>query len=314
MKKLLSLLLALMLTLSLALMLCACSDETPNGDDTVDNGTGSTNDELIEDVLKDTFELDFTLSDSGTYYIITGFGMNYTNPNIVIPSTYNDLPVREIRARAFTANISKSLMESIVIPSSIEKIGDFAFSECDKLKTVTMNEGLTHIGEGAFRKCAIETVIVPDTVTYIGDYAFSECSSLKSVTLSSSLSHLGKNPFRACGKIIGNGATAFEGAYTVPTSDGKCWVVSSVASKATDTTNINLPDNTVGIAADAFDRSRGLVSIDIPKSVKYIGESAFSENANLASVVYGGVGSEWIVISIGDDNIPLLEADKTYGG
>ena len=315
MKKLLSLLLSLMLTLTFLFTMCACANENPAATPPNDqrDETGMTNDEKVEDALKDTFELDFTLSDSGTYYIISGFGVNYTNPNIVIPAKYNELPVREIKTRAFTAAMATSLLESIVIPASVEKIGEFAFSGCTKLKTVTMNGGLTYIGKGAFKDCAIETIVVPDTVTYIGDNAFAECSSLKNVTLSSSLEHLGSNPFRACRYIIGIDATPFGGVYSVPTSDGKRWVVSSVLSKSTEATSANLPDNTVGIANDAFDRSKGLVSVEIPKNVKYIGYSAFSECENLATVTYGGEESEWIVISIGDDNLFLLAADKTYG-
>ena len=303
MKKLLSLLLALMLIASLTLAMSSCDEENPD-----ENDDGPTDEEVIEDALKDTFEFDFTLSPSGTYYIVTGFGVNYVNSVLTIPSTYKDLPVREIANNAFTANLPKNVLESITIPSSVVSIGNFAFSGCEKLKSVTLSSGLTHIGEGAFRDCSFESIIIPDTVGYIGDYAFDQCSNLKNVVLSSSLTHLGRNPFRACINIIGNKATPFGGVYTVPTSDGKMWVVSS----ARDTTDANLPDNTVGIAADAFDRSTGLVTVEIPKNVAFIGESAFSKCESLATVNYGGTADEWIVINIGNDNIPLLEADRSF--
>ena len=50
----------------------------------------------------------FTLSDDGTYYIVSLCNAEATN--IVIPHFYNDLPVKEI--------------------------GDFAFTSCNKLERI----------------------------------------------------------------------------------------------------------------------------------------------------------------------------------
>lgn len=44
--------------------------------------------------------LAYTLSSDGTYYTVTGIG-ECTDTDVVIPSTYNDLPVRAIGDNAF---------------------------------------------------------------------------------------------------------------------------------------------------------------------------------------------------------------------
>lgn len=60
--------------------------------------------------------------------------------DVVIPTYYEGLPVKEIGASAFSgAHTSESLLTSIVIPEYIEKIGSNAFYYCSGLKTVYFN-------------------------------------------------------------------------------------------------------------------------------------------------------------------------------
>ena len=57
-------------------------------------------------------------------------------------------------------------------PSVTEVIG-FRYSE---LREVVLNEGLTTIGEEAFRHCiALQSINIPSTITKIGKCAFSDC-------------------------------------------------------------------------------------------------------------------------------------------
>jgi hypothetical protein len=56
------------------------------------------------------------------------------------------------------------------------------FYGCESLKTVTIAEGVTSIGYGAFSECfALETVSIPSTVTSIDGFAFSQCYSLTKI-------------------------------------------------------------------------------------------------------------------------------------
>ena len=61
-------------------------------------------------------------------------------------------------------------------------IGNWAFSSCRGLLSVTIPGSVTSIGDNAFSNCSsLTSVTIPEGVTSIGDNAFSNCSGLTSV-------------------------------------------------------------------------------------------------------------------------------------
>ena len=73
-------------------------------------------------------------------------------------------------------------IESIIIPESVEQIGDRAFRNCRHLTSVTIPEGVKTIGDEAFYGCErMHTVTIPSSVTSIGKMAFGECKELTTV-------------------------------------------------------------------------------------------------------------------------------------
>ena len=69
----------------------------------------------------------------GEYYVVSGIG-TCTDKDVVIPSTYNDLPVLGIGDRAFSRCSS---LTSVTIPDSVTSIGDRAFQYCSRLTSIT---------------------------------------------------------------------------------------------------------------------------------------------------------------------------------
>lgn len=69
-------------------------------------------------------------------------------PNLVTVNVGGN--VETIGSRAFAA----TMIESIVLPSSLTKIGDYAFTHCEKLKSVTFPENVQNISSGAFSGCS----------------------------------------------------------------------------------------------------------------------------------------------------------------
>ncbi|MDL2256451.1 leucine-rich repeat protein, partial [Parabacteroides sp. OttesenSCG-928-K15] len=75
---------------------------------------------------------------------------------------------------------SGTSLESIVIPNSVTSIGYHAFASCSKLKTVKLSDNLIRIEEGAFNKDSLLTEItLPDNLQYLGNNAFFETNLSK---------------------------------------------------------------------------------------------------------------------------------------
>ena len=72
--------------------------------------------------------MEFELSYDGTYYSLVGLG-TCTRTEIVIPSQYKGLPVKEIKSNSI-ANIA---LTSVIIPESIVNVGEYAFGYCPSL-------------------------------------------------------------------------------------------------------------------------------------------------------------------------------------
>lgn len=64
-------------------------------------------------------------------------------------------------------------LTSYVIPDSVTRIEDRAFSRCKSLVEVVIQNSVTSIGDRAFCGCkSLAKVVIPDSVTSIGDSAF----------------------------------------------------------------------------------------------------------------------------------------------
>ncbi len=130
-RKLVTLLLALCCTLGLGAFSACDSDK----DSEASSGNSSSKQESSANTEQNktpTKGLEYTLSADGTYYILSGIG-TATDTDIVIPFTYKNLPVTSIGDDSFFACSS---LTSITIPDGVTSIGEGAFS-CDSLTSVT---------------------------------------------------------------------------------------------------------------------------------------------------------------------------------
>lgn len=87
-----------------------------------------------------------------------------------IPSTFDGLPVTAIAASAFQNN---NKIESVVIPSSVEYIGQYAFENCYNLESIRLlGVNPPQLGESAFDASAFTfqntraTIYVPKNALY----------------------------------------------------------------------------------------------------------------------------------------------------
>ena len=93
-------------------------------------------------------------------------------------------------------------LTSITIPNSVTTIGDNAFESCSSLTSITIPNSVTTIGDWAFSYCrALTSVIISNSVTTIGERTFANCYSLTSVTIPSSVTRIEDGAFSDCGNV-----------------------------------------------------------------------------------------------------------------
>ena len=77
-------------------------------------------------------------------------------------------------------------LKSISIPGNIKSIGDYTFYGCYTLTNVAISDSnhLTSIGKSSFSRCSsLTSITIPSSVISIGEWAFAYCSSLTSITM-----------------------------------------------------------------------------------------------------------------------------------
>ncbi len=110
-------------------------------------------------------------------YVITEYIGSDTY--IIIPETYKGKPIISIGNYVFKDN---NKIKSITIPEGVTSIGDYAFSHCSSLTSITIPDSVTSIGYAAFaHSSSLTSITIPDSVTSIGEFAFYDCSKLKAV-------------------------------------------------------------------------------------------------------------------------------------
>ena len=184
-----------------------------------------------------TAGLDYTLSDDGASYLVSGIG-TATDRDIKIMPRYEGKPVTGIADNAFKSNTE---IDSVLIPDGVESIGAQAFSGCRILKTVVIPDSVKSIDSSAFYNCRSITrvdysgditgwlniegldnlmedvssscelyiggikvegdIIIPEEVTSIPRYAFRNLKGITSVTIPDSVTSIGSYAFSGCSGI-----------------------------------------------------------------------------------------------------------------
>ena len=199
----------------------------------------------------------------------------------------------------------------LVIPDSVTSIGDYAFSGCTGLTSVTIPDSVTSIGDYAFRYCTgLTSITIPSRVTSIGPASFGGCSSLESITIPFVGAKAGvtssdtyQYPFGyifGTSSYVGGVATKqyYYGNSTSSTTYTTYYIPSSLKSvtvtggkilygafyNCTGLTSVRIGNGVRSIGNSAFRGCTGLTSITIPDSVTSIGDNAFSDCTGLTSI------------------------------
>lgn len=204
-----------------------------------------------------------------------------------------------------------SILTNIRIPSSVTKIGDYAFMGCIGLESINViedNSYYTSVDGILFSKDmttllkfpprkSVAKYKIPDKVKKVSYYAFQGCRGLVNVVIPKNVSSIEEGSFENCSGLTSLaiptnvdeiGWYAFSGCTglkDINIPKGVWFIENEVFAGCTGLSNIIIPDNVGLISSSAFSGCSGLTSIIIPKSVNYINSDAFYGCTNLT--IYG---------------------------
>lgn len=178
--------------------------------------------------------------------------------------------------------------ECYIVTVSVEKgvtgIGEYAFYSC-AAATIELPEGLERIGVHAFAQSeCFSEIKIPDSVKSIGSGAFCRCIGLEKATLPQKLTALPDSLFEGCAgltevnipqSVTAIGENTFKGCSSLAVT--------------------SMPDGVKTIGKEAFASCAAVEELKIPAGVERIGESAF-KGTNIASVIFDGTKERWTAI------------------
>ncbi len=210
--------------------------------------------------------LEYSLSKDKTYYIITGLG-SCIDTDLIIPSSYNNLPVKIIGNRSFE---DCEQIVSITISEGITEIYPYAFCSCPNLIFTKLPETLEIIYELGFNNCdSLISITIPQK-TGLRSYVFGNCDGLESIYVSENHKSY----------ISINGVL-----YTVDYSYN--WVDGVIQSTPTGYITLKqypsgrknevfeLPNNATSISESAFQSAINLKYIKLHDNLTHVGNNAF---------------------------------------
>lgn len=254
-------------------------------------------------------------------YAVSSIG-SCADTTIVIPDTYDNLPVIAILEGAFRSN--QKIVE-VIIPDSVLLIEDEAFSYSKKLTKVELGSGVVEIGM-AFAGCdGLTTIKIPASVTTIDTLAFYLAKNMKSIevddgnsaysSLDGILYNKDKTTLEYCppkiektGIVIPSTVTtissySFVDCLTVKTvtmANGVQIIENSAFSGCKNLESIVMSNNITKIQNYAFEECSSLKSCVVPNGVTWIYPYVFRDCSSL----------EWIYIS---KNIEMIYYDPFDG-
>ena len=257
--------------------------------------------------------LAFELNADGTSYILAGIG-ECTDTDVVVPATYENLPVTEIKMSAF----ERKPITSIIIPDSVTTMGTNVFWGCTNLTSVTLSKNITSIGLNTFRDCtSLTSLTIPEGVTTIAKNAFYSCTKLERLDIPASITTINE-AFTNC--KIKEVNVADIGAWCNITFNNinsnplfKCEAM--LLSNGRPVNDLVIPEGVTEIKDYAFSMQKGalgtIIRIRIPSSVTKIGKEAFINVAGIQRVYITDVAA-WCKIDFAEESSNPLSTSRSY--
>ena len=208
------------------------------------------------------------------------------------------------------------------------------YSWKNRITSVVISDGVTHIGNTAFYKCTeIEEFSIPDSVTSFGNDAFFDCDNITNMEIGPNVTQIGETAFLSCDSLLyfrvdpSNPSFAnddqgclynkdmtllicvpptFSGHLEIPY--GVEEIAMMAAYSCTEITSVTFPDTLRIIGNSSFICCSKLESVEIPASVELVDHAAFWYCNNITEIHFYGDAPTFI----GDTIFVMVSAPVYY--
>ena len=237
----------------------------------------STNTATVTDTPSGSIVIPATVKNNNRTYNVTAItGVNSGITSCEIPEGVTSIG---------TAIKGKNSLTSVAIPSTVQRIEDYAFNSCTLLMSVNIAEGVTYIGTNAFGGCTVlQNITIPSTIIKMGEASFYNCENLKTIIWNA----------KHCVDFASDAVAPFCLRHTWGNWSNVYYYYNNY------TTSITFGEDVEYIPAYLCNNFSALTTIVIPNNVKEIGQYAFNGyytkgetdgnkvfDTNLTSVTFG---------------------------
>lgn len=227
-------------------------------------------------------EYDYKINTADGTATITKFRApdDHGSYDITIPTAFGRFPVTDIGDYAFSGCHS---LTTLSLGENIKTIGSYAFYDCTQITgSVTIPQSVTSIGNDAFGQCHdLQSLTIKDAATSIGHRAFLGCTSLETISLGENIKTIGYHAFNSCTSI--------------------------------NLTNVTIPENVTTIRPGTFDYCTHLEYITLPAGLTSFQDSLKgcpAGNPNGAIYYKNYKAAADALLADNDDNSNIDDNDK----
>lgn len=215
--------------------------------------------------------------------------------------------------------------ENYIIPDSVTKIDDNAFSGCTSVTGLTVGDGMTYIEDDIFADCPLTELNIGNGIETINENEFSGFENLSGIKLGDSVKKIGSGAFsdtewynsQPDGVVyLDNWCLGYKNKLTdenVILNDGTVGIADYSFSFA-DIESVVFPNTIVSIGCNSFFGCDKLKSAAIPASAENIAEKSigYSSDGNVISgfEIYGTSGTAAETYA-NENNITFIDLNKT---
>lgn len=274
----------LALLLVLSVLLCGCSADSILSAISIDVDTEDPAMEMVADVLGKEVTQSGLTSGAFTYLVFsdgTAAVTGYSGEEAVlkVPEVLDGHAIIALENKA----LYKSAIKELVLPDSLEVVGNFAAMYCEKLEKVTFGKGIKSVGVSAFEsegdntksvgKGNLTTLVWNGAPETIREKAFMYADKLSEINLPEGVRIIEEWAFAKCFS-----------ADKIILRDGLEVVGDHAFLKCRNVKEIVIPKTCKLIDVSAFYQCRSAESIEIAEGVEVLKKGAFEECSALKQI------------------------------